>query len=96
MKTLADLKSTLARHKPELQRKYCIKQLGIFGSYVDGSAMGDSDVDILVEFSEPIGLEFVSLADELEKLLGVKVDLVSVNAIKANMLPYVEQDLVYV
>ena len=96
MKNLEQIKTALARHKPALQRKYNIRQIGIFGSYASGSAEEHSDIDILVEFDQPIGLEFVSLADELEELLGVKVDLVSKNAIKRNMLPYVLEDLVYV
>lgn len=96
MKNLSEIKTTLALHKPALQQKYRLKYIGVFGSYASGSAREDSDVDILVEFEQPIGLDFVTLADELETLLNVKVDLVSKNAIKENMLPYVMQDLTYV
>lgn len=96
MKTLNELKSVLSSHKEELKQKYKIKGIGIFGSYANGMADEKSDVDILVDFSEPIGLDFVTLADELEDLLGVKVDLVSLNAIKPRLMPYVKESLVYV
>ncbi|HEX2869005.1 MAG TPA: nucleotidyltransferase family protein [Ignavibacteriales bacterium] len=96
MKNLMELKAILARSKDELKRKYNIKEMGIFGSYAYGLATELSDIDILVEFEKPIGLDFVTLAEELESLLGVKVDLVSANAIKPNMLPSVKEHLIYV
>ena len=96
MKNLMEIKALLARNKDELKRKYHIKEMGIFGSYAYGLATETSDIDILVEFERPIGLDFVSLAEELESLLGVKVDLVSSNAIKPNMIPSVKEHLIYV
>jgi len=96
MKTLAELKNDLARYKPLLMKKYKVETLGIFGSYVRGTASENSDLDILVQFEKPIGLDFVILAEELESLLQVKVDLVSVNAIKPKMMDYVKQSLIYV
>ncbi|MCX5895580.1 MAG: nucleotidyltransferase family protein [Proteobacteria bacterium] len=96
MKTIEQLKKNLARHKSELVKKYHIKRMGIFGSYARGDKTPRSDVDVLVEFEEPIGLEFVTLAEELESLLGVKVDLVSINAIKPKMLNLIKQELIYV
>jgi predicted nucleotidyltransferase len=96
MKTLEEIKTALHSHKHDLAARYKIKKLGIFGSYVTGSAEDTSDVDILVELAEPIGLDFVELADNLETILGMSVDLVSRNAIKPNVLPYITEDLVYV
>ena len=96
MQTLRQIKSILAEHKSELARKYHLKQLGVFGSYARKDKTAQSDIDLLVEFAEPIGLEFVTLAEELESLLGVKVDLVSVNAIKPKMFKIIKKDLVYV
>ena len=87
---------TLRRIKAELTLKYPIARLGLFGSRARGDARPDSDVDILVEFSMPVGLEIVDLAMELEALLGEKVDLVSRKAIKPRMLPFIEKDLMYV
>ena len=96
MKTFDEIRGILATHKKAYAEKYKVKNLGIFGSYSRGKESKSSDVDILVEFSEPIGLEFVDFAEELEALLGMKVDLVSKGAVKPRLLEYVEKDLVYV
>jgi predicted nucleotidyltransferase len=82
--------------KPGLIEKYKISKIGIFGSYSRNEQKSDSDVDILVEFSEPIGLDFSLLADELETILNEKVDLVSRKAVKPKYLRYIEKDLQYV
>jgi predicted nucleotidyltransferase len=96
MKKLSEIKSLLESHKQAIKDRYNIKQIGIFGSVVRGDATEFNDVDILVEFDKPIGLDFVLLADEIENILGVKVDLVTPNAIKPKMLEYIKQDLIYV
>ena len=93
---LHDIRQRLAQAREDLFRRYPIRQLGVFGSVVRGEARPDSDVDILVEFSEPVGFEIVDLSLELEALLGRPVDLVSRGAIRERMRPYVEKDLVYV
>jgi len=96
MKTFEEIRVILASHKKEYVKKYGVKNLGIFGSFSRGDETERSDVDILVEFSEPIGLEFVVFAEELERLLDLNVDLVSKGAIKPRMLEQVKKDLVYV
>ncbi|HEY1871310.1 MAG TPA: nucleotidyltransferase domain-containing protein, partial [Chitinophagaceae bacterium] len=69
----------------------------LFGSYSRDSAIhGESDVDVMVEFSQPIGLAFVDLADEPEALLQLKVDLVSRGGIKSKYFTVIEPDLIYV
>ena len=90
------LKAILAGHKRELREKYQVRQLGIFGSYVRGDEAQASDLDIMVDLEKPIGLEFVTLAEELEALLGLKVDLVSAKAIKPRMMETIKKELVYV
>ena len=71
--------------------------MALFGSYSRNSAVaGKSDVDVMVAFSQPIGLAFVDLADELELLLQMKVDLVSRNAIKPKYFSVIQPDLIYV
>lgn len=96
MKTLDEIKSILAQHKKELVDRYKVKEIGIFGSYVKGEEKGKSDVDILVEFEEPIGLKFIELAEFLESILEIKVDLVSKGAVKPNRWRYIKEDLIYV
>ncbi|AKB78731.1 nucleotidyltransferase [Methanosarcina horonobensis HB-1 = JCM 15518] len=68
---------------PELKKKYPIKYMGVFGSYVRGEQSPSSDLDILVEFNGSITLlGYARLENELSDELGVKVDLVSKTALK--------------
>ena len=96
MKKLADIKDILTRHKQRLYEQYGLNALAVFGSYGRGQQTNQSDVDILVEFKRPIGLEFIDLAGELEKLLNLKVDLVSKRGIRPEYLLEIEPDLNYV
>ena len=81
---------------PELQRKYPISKMGVFGSYARGEATENSDIDIAVELTGPMGLNFVAMANEIEALFGIKVDVVPKRSIKPSYLPYVEKDIIYV
>ncbi len=96
MYTLEKILSTLQEHKPELQGKYPIAALGVFGSYSRGEATENSDIDIAVEITEPMGLNFVALANDIENLFDTKVDVVPKRSIKSDYLPFVERDIVYV
>ena len=94
--TLQTILKILRQHQPELQRKYPIGRLGVFGSYARGEATEKSDIDIAVEINGPMGLNFVAMADEIEDLFGIKTDVVPKRAIKQKYLPSVEKDIVYV
>jgi uncharacterized protein len=96
MKTLRDIELTLGEHKQHLFSEYPIKSLAIFGSYARKEQNEESDLDILVEFNDKIGLRFVDLAEELEKLIGFKVDLVSRKGIKDKYYQKIQSDLTYV
>jgi len=96
MQTLQDILYTLRKHKPELQRKYPVARFGVFGSYARGEATEKSDIDIAVEITGPMGLNFVAMADEIEALFGIKTDVVPSRSIKPEYLPFVEKDIVYV
>lgn len=96
MTTLKDIKHTLKIHKDRLSNKYGINLLAIFGSYGSGQESSESDIDILVDFKRPVGIEFIDLADELEALLKIKVDLVSKNGIKPEYFNQIERELNYV
>ena len=65
----------LSSHKAELEQRYSVKKVGIFGSVVRNSARDDSDIDIVVAM-EPNILLRAQLKEELEQLLGSKVDLI--------------------
>ena len=86
MPSLEELKGRLAERKEELRRRYHVKEIGIFGSYVRGEESPKSDLDILVDFDVPIGMfTFVELEDYLSEVLGVRVDLVPREGLKPNI-----------
>ncbi len=96
MSNLQSIQQILRQLKPELMGRYPIRSLALFGSVVRDDFTDDSDVDILVDFSQPIGIEFVDLADYIEEKLDKKVDLVSRNGIKEKYFKAIESELVYV
>ncbi len=96
MTTLSNIKEVLKSHKLRLSTKYGLNNIAIFGSYVRGQQTMVSDVDILVDFKQPIGIEFIDLAEELESLLKIKVDLVSRNGVKPAYYKQIEVELSYV
>lgn len=70
--------------------------MAIFGSFARNEGVENSDLDIIVEFNDKIGVRFIDLANELEKLIELKVDLVSRKGIKKRYLQSIEEDLIYV
>ena len=78
MKTVSEIKKVLEQQKPALAKRFKVKEIGVFGSYVRGEQKEGSDIDILVEFSGAgrLFLPF-DLEEHLSGVLGVKVDLVS-------------------
>lgn len=91
------LRQTLKTRLPQLIKQYKIKSLGLFGSYLHGEQNRNSDLDILIEFSETPGLfTFVELERELSQLLGVKVDLVMKKTLKPVIGKQILNEVVYV
>lgn len=88
--------SILRKNISALSEKYPINRLGLFGSRVRGDANETSDIDVLVELTRPIGLDFVSLGDELEELLQEKVDILSMNALKTSLRKSIIEEVIYV
>ena len=83
MKDLQAIMGELRRLRPELQRRYPIREIGVFGSWVRGEQTEDSDIDVLVEFDGPIGLlDVVGLKLDLSDRLGLPVDLVMKDGLK--------------
>ncbi len=96
MATLQSIRKILQLHKSRLISTYGLKNIAIFGSYSRNQQNDASDLDILVEFSRPVGIEFIDLAEELERLLNIKVDLVSRNGVRPEYFKQIESDLNYV
>lgn len=81
--SITEIIAELKRNLTFLERDYCVKNIGIFGSYARGEQTNESDIDVLVEFSKPVGFfHLVRLEDFLSSLLGRKIDLVTKNALK--------------
>jgi predicted nucleotidyltransferase len=96
MRSVEDIRQTLATRKVELARRFHVKNLAVFGSYARDEQKAESDIDLLVEFDGPVGVEFIDLANYLEDLLQARVDLVSRNGIKPKYFRTIENDLKYV
>lgn len=96
MGQLADIKKLLEQLKPELARKFHVHSIGLFGSVVRDDFSPSSDIDIIVDFEQPVGMEFIDLADFIEGKLQQKVDLVSRNGIKDKYLKAIEREIIYV
>lgn len=75
---------------------YPIKSLAIFGSFARKEQNTESDLELIVEFKDKISIRFIDLADELEKIVGFKVDLVSRKGIKEKYFHQIQSDLTYV
>jgi uncharacterized protein len=96
MLNLEAIKSRLVEHKQSLYSRYGLSKIAVFGSYARNQQTAESDIDILVEFNMPIGIEFIDLADELEQILFTKVDLVSKRGLKERHFKAIEKELFYV
>lgn len=85
----------LRRELPKLKTRFHIQSLGIFGSYVRGTARRTSDLDVLVEFAEEPGLfQFLECESHLSVLLGVKVDLVMKETLKPRIGRHILSEVV--
>ena len=95
MKNLVEIKMILQGYKEELRKKYGIKEIGIFGSYVREEQKEISDVDILVEFEKtPDLLKFIEIERYLEELIDVKVDLVRKKILRDELKPYILKEVI--
>ncbi|MDA8582327.1 nucleotidyltransferase family protein [Schleiferiaceae bacterium] len=96
MSTREEILDKLKVLKVALGKSYPISNLALFGSYARSEQMEDSDIDILIELNGQIGSRFIDLAEEFEKSLGRRVDLVSKKGVKDRYLKSIESELIYV
>ncbi len=82
MLSRTDIENKLQQIKPVLTNKFHVSSIGYFGSYATEQQTDSSDLDLLVEFSQPVGWEFFTLERFLEQSFGLRVDLVTRNALK--------------
>lgn len=96
MTTLDKVKKVISEEKEVLAKKYNVSRIGVFGSVVRGEDNEKSDVDILVDFSKPIGMfEFIDLEEHLATKINTKVDLVSRKALKPNIGKRILDEVIY-
>lgn len=87
----------LREHKPELEKKFSVADLALFGSTSRDTAGKESDIDILVTFDGPAtSTRYFGLQFYLEDLLGQPVDLVTDKALRPELRPYVEREAIHV
>jgi predicted nucleotidyltransferase len=84
--------SLLKKHK-DLLKKYKVKRIGLFGSYVSGEQRRRSDIDFLVEFKESTFDNFMGLVFDLEAIFGKKVELITNGSLSPYIQPYVEREV---
>jgi predicted nucleotidyltransferase len=97
MKTTEEIKRQLEKLNPLLKEKYQVETLGIFGSYSRSEQKRGSDLDVLVEFSEPNDIDlfkFIELRLFLEDKLHVKIDLVEKDTIKRRIKNQILQETI--
>lgn len=76
-----------------LSAEFGVEKIGLFGSYEKGTAKTGSDIDLVIEFSRPIGFRFIALAEYLEQLLGAPVDILTPAGIEGIRVPRVAQEI---
>lgn len=97
MKSLEEIKKLIHKHKDEVRKKYGVKEIGIFGSYVKGRQREASDLDILIELEKPMGfVSFLKLEKNLSDIIGIKVDLVTKSALKPRIGQRILEEVSYV
>ena len=95
--TRVEIETTLRQHKGTLRRRFKVRDIGVFGSCVRGDQKRGSDIDILVEFGQPVGLfEFMELEEYLATLLDAEIDLVSRKALKPRIGKRILEEVVYI
>lgn len=91
------VKNRIQKDLKFLEHSYNVKNIGVFGSVARGDNNQKSDIDILVEFSEPISMfRFIDLEEHLGEMIGRKVDLVTKKSLKPAISQEILEDVIYV
>lgn len=92
-----EIKSSLRKLKPYLVARYKVREIGIFGSYVRGEQKKKSDLDVLVDFTEPVSLlKFIEMENYISENIGLKVDLVMKDSLKPRIGSHIIKEVVNV
>ncbi|MFP4533472.1 MAG: nucleotidyltransferase family protein [Desulfobacterales bacterium] len=85
----------LRQHKKELEERFSVRRIGLFGSFVHGADNGGSDVDIFVELGQPTFDHYMDLKFFLEDSLGRPVDLVLADSLKPRLKSVISNEIAY-
>ena len=85
----------LKQHKKDLEARFSVRRIGLFGSVLSGSASARSDVDILVELADPTFDHYMDLKFFLEDQFGRPVDLVLADSLKPRLKPIITREVAY-
>ena len=94
---LSAVQTKIRSNFPFLRKKYHVEKIGVFGSVARGDNTKKSDIDLLINFSEPISyFTFFDLEEFLTNTLGTKTDLVTIKALKPIIKDDILNEVVYV
>ena len=96
MFSTAEIESKLQAIEPELTEKFHVSSIGYFGSYAKGQQTETSDLDLVVEFSQPVGWSFFTLENFLEQSLGLSIDLITRNGLKERIKASILNQVKYI
>jgi uncharacterized protein len=83
--------------KPELNKRYGVSRLGLFGSFARNEAVAESDIDVVVELAEPDLVALVHIKETLEEDLGRSVDIIRYRGMMNNFLKgRIDNEAIYV
>jgi uncharacterized protein len=96
VKSREEVLDILREAQRDLRTRYQVSRIALFGSYARGDQREESDIDMLIDVDPTIGLRLVTLANELENLLGSRVELVTTRAVAPKLKQIIEADCIEV
>jgi predicted nucleotidyltransferase len=95
--SLEEIRGLIEQHRPELKRQFHVDKIGVFGSYARGDQKKRSDVDFLVSFDKAINyLELAGLKIYVEKITGLKSDVVPSHNLRPEFRENVYKEVIYI
>jgi uncharacterized protein len=98
MMTKAEILDKLRANKSDIQKKYPVASIALFGSFAREEQTSESDIDILIDLNGPMGWDIVDVQESFEAIFPEKkIDMVTWGGLKnSRYRPYIEKDLIYV
>lgn len=81
--SIDEIKEIINSHRDFFEKNYCVENFFLFGSYAKNQQTIDSDIDLLVNFTQPIDMfAFIDLQEFLTEIFNKKIDLGTINSLK--------------